>query len=166
MARRSPDGPVLGALAGMVATFAMTAAMAAMQRRSQDATALPPSLLLRSTRLARTAERHPALVTGAHFAFGAAAGSLFAALTARRGISVGIGWGLLVWAASYAGWVPATGLTPPAIRQSGERNLLMILAHVVWGAALAGSLSRLEADQDDIFQPRVADARHGLRPHG
>lgn len=166
MAARRSDAPVLGALAGLVATFAMTAAMAAMQRRGRDQTALPPSLLLRSTRLARTAERHPALVTAAHFAFGAAAGSLFAGLTTRRGPAVGIGWGLLVWAGSYAGWVPATGMTPPATRQSAERNLLMILAHVVWGAVLTGGLKRLEADQEVIFRPRLTDARHGLKSHG
>jgi uncharacterized membrane protein YagU involved in acid resistance len=166
MARRLSDAPVLGALAGLIATFAMTAAMAAMQRRGRDQTALPPSLLLRSTVLAKAAERHPALVTFAHFAFGAAAGGLFAGLTARRDPVAGIGWGLLVWAGSYAGWVPATGMTPPAVRQSTERNLLMILAHVVWGTVLAASLKRLETDQEVIFRPRSADARHGLAPHG
>lgn len=166
MASRRSDAPVLGALAGLVATFAMTAAMAALQGHGRDRTALPPSLLLRSTRLARTAERHPALVTVAHFAFGAAAGSLFAGLIARRDPAAGVAWGLLVWAGSYAGWVPVSGMTPPAVDQSAERNLLMIIAHVVWGAALALGLNRLEADQEVIFRPRADDVQHGLARHG
>ncbi|MDB5294329.1 MAG: hypothetical protein JWO31_312, partial [Phycisphaerales bacterium] len=74
----------------------------------------------------------------AHFAFGAAAGAAYAATAGRlpgppavKGSAFGVG----VWAASYLGWLPAVGLLPPATEESARRNLIMIGAHVVWGAA-------------------------------
>src|SRR5919107_176638 len=58
-----------------------------------------------------------------------------------RPVAKGITWGLIVWATSYLGLLPATGLHEPATRHPRERNLLMILAHVVWGGALGLLLS-------------------------
>ena len=78
----------------------------------------------------------------AHFGYGAAMGSLYAPIQARLalpGLLTGIGFGLMVWLVSYLGVLPALGLFPPPHREARRRTVLMIAAHLVWGAAL-GSL--------------------------
>ena len=79
------------------------------------------------------------LTLAAHFGYGTAAGVLFGLLAPKRAgeaVPAGIGFGLLVWSASYLGLMPALGLHPPATRDTFRRNALMIAAHVVWGASL------------------------------
>ena len=80
----------------------------------------------------------------AHFGYGAAVGSLFAPVVEKTGIG-GVGSGLLfgltVWLVSYLGILPALGLFPPPHRETPHRNLLMIAAHLVWGAALGALLA-------------------------
>jgi hypothetical protein len=49
---------------------------------------------------------------------------------------------LIVWATSYLGLLPATGLHEPATEHPREWNILMILAHVVRGGSLGLLLSR------------------------
>ena len=53
-------------------------------------------------------------------------------------VGKGIAFGLGVWTASYLGLLPALGILKPATQHPLRRNLLMIGAHVVWGASLAG----------------------------
>ena len=48
----------------------------------------------------------------------------------------GILFGTLVWAVSYAGWVPAARILPPPQDDDPERVATMIGAHVVYGAVL------------------------------
>ena len=83
----------------------------------------------------------------AHYGFGTAAGALYAAAAprsvGRRPAAAGAGWGLMVWAGSYLGWLPAANLLPPATEQPVRRTLLMIGAHVVWGAVLGVTADRL-----------------------
>jgi hypothetical protein len=50
---------------------------------------------------------------------------------------------MLVWAASYAGWLPAVNTLPPPQRRPAGRNLLLILSHLVWGAATEALASPL-----------------------
>jgi len=47
-----------------------------------------------------------------------------------------VGYGLVVWAGSYLGLLPAVGLHRPATREPAGRNGMMIGAHVVFGAVL------------------------------
>ena len=54
--------------------------------------------------------------------------------TAANAAAAGAGFGLLVWTVSYLGLMPALDLHPPATRDTARRNLLMIVAHLVWGA--------------------------------
>ena len=135
---------LIGATAGFVATAAMTAAMGAMFKRlpREQRYPLPPREITTAlTRRAGLAEhlserqhRHAALAS--HFAFGAAAGALYAPVAIRSGFppaAGGIGYGLLIWAGSYLGWVPALGILRPATEWPAERNALMVAAHVVWG---------------------------------
>lgn len=74
-----------------------------------------------------------------HEAFGTGCGALYQAvgpLLPPR-IAGGILYGLGVWAVNYLGIMPALGLFP-AIRRAGRRRTtVMIVAHLVYGAALA-----------------------------
>ncbi|WP_067970858.1 hypothetical protein [Nocardiopsis trehalosi] len=139
-----------GAAAGVAATTLMTGVMSAAKKAGamgQD----PPKLLVRRLlpgghqALPRTGE-DPASAA-AHLAFGAGAGAVFGVLTGRRrpGIPTGVGYALLVWAASYEGWVPALRVQPPAHRDAPGRTLTMAAAHVVYGAALARTLRAMRA---------------------
>jgi len=141
-----------GTVAGLAATVPMTAAMIAMHRYLplHQRYPLPPRKV--TMRLASALDmRHElnrsersAATVAAHFGYGGAMGGIFSLLTSqtrRHRVTAGIGWGLFVWAGSYLGLLPALGLHEPATRHPRERNVLMILAHVVWGATL-GALSR------------------------
>ena len=46
---------------------------------------------------------------------------------------VGAGYGVVIWALSYLGWIPAFKLLAPATRHPPPRRRLMIAAHLVWG---------------------------------
>lgn len=143
-----------GALAGAAATLAHTAVMFALHPRLPQARRQPlPPLAITSEIAQRTgletAQRGTGLrvaTTASHFAFGAAAGSLYGPVEARlRGdrTLIGVGYGLAVWALSYLGWIPALRILPPATQHPAQRNVMMILAHVAWGAALAATYGRL-----------------------
>lgn len=57
---------------------------------------------------------------------------------------LGAGFGMLVWATSYLGWIPALRLSPAAPRAPKGENLMMIAAHLVFGAALFYAEKELE----------------------
>ena len=73
----------------------------------------------------------------AHFAYGALSGAALAAIQPKPSVTKGIIGGVSIWLGSYLGWIPALGILKPASRHPGDRNRLMILAHVVWGSAYA-----------------------------
>ena len=136
-----------GAAAGLAATVPMTAAMTAMHRRlpARQRYPLPPRrIAMRMARKARVKHQldEPqklAVTLLSHFAYGTAVGSLFATMSPRdpaRAVAAGAGFGVLVWAVSYLGLLPALDLHPPATREPTQRNGLMIGAHVIWGATL------------------------------
>lgn len=140
-----------GAVAGAFATLFHTAVMYALQPRLPRARRhpLPPvQVTANAARRAGNINVDPGTplrgaTALAHFGFGAAAGGLYAPIGKRFGsVPTGIGYGIGVWAASYLGWIPALRLLPPASRQSNQRNVMMILAHVAWGAALAVAFKR------------------------
>jgi uncharacterized membrane protein YagU involved in acid resistance len=57
--------------------------------------------------------------------------------------------GLAIWVGSYLGWLPAMGILRPATRHPWRRNLLMIVAHVVWGVTL-GEITR-KLSRKEVF---------------
>jgi uncharacterized membrane protein YagU involved in acid resistance len=77
---------------------------------------------------------------GLHLAFGAGCGVLYRVLLPRCPVfplAGGASYGLLLWAVNYLGLMPALGLFPPP-RQAGQRRtVVMIVAHLVYGLALA-----------------------------
>ena len=130
---------VYGAIAGFVATAPMTAVMYRMHRRlgRKKRYPLPPREIVET--VAPAVEGEPATSTTlvAHFAYGALSGAALASIDRKPTIRSGIAGGIGVWAASYFGWIPAFGILKPASRHPGDRNKLMILAHVMWGGAFA-----------------------------
>ena len=75
-----------------------------------------------------------------HFGYGSVIGALyipFARLAPGLRPLNGMVFGLLVWAGSYLGWLPMTGLISPATRHPADRNRLMIAAHLAWGQVIA-----------------------------
>jgi hypothetical protein len=136
---------ITGALAGLTATAPMTLAMEAMHRYlpTGERYPLPPRLI--TEKLAEdvggarrlSEEDHKRLTLIAHFAYGAAAGAIYAPLAKRMGLpplAGGALYGLAVWAGSYLGLLPATGILRPATEHPAGRTALMIAAHIVWGA--------------------------------
>jgi hypothetical protein len=149
-----------GLLSGLAATVPMTAVMELLHRQlppSQQDPLPPRKITQRLTRRAGVEHEldegdHQALALASHFAYGASTGSIYAVLDehlrphfprALRDLpppaldaAHGTAFGLLVWAASYLGWLPAAGIMKPATRHRAPRNALMITAHVVFGATL------------------------------
>ncbi len=139
-----------GAIAGFAATAPMSIVMAILQRvvPQRERETLPPRIITARLTAKLGLREHVdhqeqiALTLVSHFAYGAAAGSVYGLLERKvhvRSILKGTVYGLLVWTTSYLGILPALGLLRPATEQRAARNIVMISAHVVWGAVL-GSL--------------------------
>jgi uncharacterized membrane protein YagU involved in acid resistance len=161
-------------MAGLIATLPMTVVMLAWHRHlpASQRYHLPPRLITdRAAAQARFSHGHVSRpgslgALAAHFGFGAVTGGLYAAagrteLHRQYPATAGIGYGLIVWAASYLGWVPAMGLMPPATRQPAARNAMMIAAHIVWGAALGRALNALSSPREGRAARRRAPAQAG-----
>jgi hypothetical protein len=150
---------LLGALAGLAATAPMTLAMKLMHEQLPrgEQYPLPPRQVTEG--LAEKAgvnehldeEEREAATWVSHFAYGAACGALYGAVSGERlderPLLAGVGFGLAVWAGSYLGWLPAAGIISPATEHPARRTALMIAAHVVWGATTGVAVERL-SDED------------------
>lgn len=153
---------LVGAIAGVCATGAMTIAMRALHRRLDKAARypLPPREI--TERVLPPALSEPGLRTAtlaAHFGYGAAMGGLVA--LAPRGTSplAGAGYGLLIWGASYFGWLPSLRILESAAHHPPQRNALMTAAHVVWGASASLVTGELLRAQAEVFSGgELADA--------
>lgn len=142
-----------GAVDGAAATLAMSAVMAAAARAGQLGEPPPRRIVRRARKHAGTwswnasSRSHGAWAVLVHFAFGAGAGSLFESAYGRTRAPLpapiaGAGFGVAVWLASYAGWVPALGLMPPPHRDRADRQAWMVVAHLVYGAVLGTLFGR------------------------
>jgi len=139
-----------GAGAGALATVAMSAEMLAAQRLGVMGEQ-PPERIAEDAAEEVTGSQPDegttdVLASVAHFAFGAAGGAGYALILGRSARSAGpvtgIVFGLLVWAASYAGWIPALGILPPPDRDRPGRQVAMVLAHVIYGSVLGALVGR------------------------
>jgi uncharacterized membrane protein YagU involved in acid resistance len=144
---------LIGLISGIVATGPMTAVMILWHRRLPrgERYPLPPREI--TMKLAREAgvsgamdrETRAAATMLAHFGYGAATGGLFGVVSPRvdaPGVMKGIGFGLAVWVVSYLGLLPGLRVLSPATSHPARRNLLMIVAHGIWGAVL-GAMAEL-----------------------
>jgi hypothetical protein len=151
------DGPLLaagrGALAGAIATLAMSVLMLAA-RALRLTPQLPPARITREATEAVAGEapadeEEAALTSAVHVGFGAAAGALFGVLHRSLGRSgtwsaaaLGVAYASIVYLVSYQGWVPALRILPPASRDDPGRVSTMVAAHWVYGATL-GAVAEL-----------------------
>ena len=144
---------VIGAVAGIVGTMAMTAAMRRLHARlpAPERYPLPPREIVDAAAGPLPDEAAASLTTAAHFAYGAGCGALLAAADPKPAKRVGAAAGVAIWLASYMGWIPALSLLKPATRHPARRNALMIGVHLVWGAATAAALRELAAARETVF---------------
>jgi uncharacterized membrane protein YagU involved in acid resistance len=146
---------ISAALAGCLATAPMTASMLWMHHRLpwRERYALPPAQI--SARIADAAgleehmdaPRQVAATLLAHFGYGAAAGGLYAQVQRwlpGPPVTRGMLFGIFVWTSSYLGLLPALGLLRSAAEHPVRRSALMIVAHLVWGGAMALIIEQLE----------------------
>jgi uncharacterized membrane protein YagU involved in acid resistance len=157
---------LLGALAGIAGTFAMTAAARAMHRRlpAAERYPLPPREIIEGALpvgMQGALEEHErqAATIAAHFGYGAATGALYALLESRGGALRGAAYGVLVWTVSYFGIMPALRILRPAHDHPLRRNELMIVAHLVWGSTMAAALRELQLAEQEIFAGAIAPDR-------
>jgi len=142
-----------GTAAGFIATLPMSVAMLIMENWFADSREpLPPKEVteqaMHAVGLDELEKEHPNKVTvAAHFSYGAAVGALYPVLHSLPvpAIVSGVLYGLIVWAASYLGVLPALGLIEPVDERPRDRNLLMIVAHLVWGASLSTIYKKLKS---------------------
>ena len=143
---------VIGAIAGIAGTMAMTSAMRRLHQRLPEDERYPltPRELVDSVGQAEEEEAR-SLTTLSHFAYGAACGAAIAAVNDRPGKTEGAAAGIIVWLGSYMGWIPALRLLKPATAHPARRNLLMITVHLIWGAATAKAIRELADAEASIF---------------
>lgn len=82
------------------------------------------------------------LATGAHFGYGAMAGSAYRLLRRKPGALSGMIFGLAVLVISYEGWLPLTGIRVPLHRDSPQEIAALTAAHLVYGASLGRRLAK------------------------
>lgn len=150
---------VIGAVAGFVGTMAMTAAMNRMHRRlpAKERYPLTPREIVDSgskqLSLPLPEEAAKDVTTMAHFAYGAASGALLGATNVMIGPIPGGLAGITIWLGSYMGWIPAANILTLPSDHPARRNLLMLTAHVVWGAATAQAMRELVLARETILGP-------------
>lgn len=147
-----------GALAGGLATGPMTAVMVLMHRQLSwhERHPLPPEHITETIthRIGigkhLSEAEHQAVSWAGHFGFGAGAGALYAPLAQKVEAPPalkGAAFGLLVWAGSYLGWLPATEILYQPREQPARPNWMMVIAHLVWGIGL-GLLTERQQQND------------------
>jgi putative membrane protein len=143
-----------GAIAGFIGTVPMTIFMLTTQRFLPHGQryALPPEIITQELAHRAHVRHHMnkqavlAATLVSHFGYGATMGMLYT-LAARKlplpAALKGILFGLIVWAGSYLGLLPLLGMWESAYVEPSRRNLMMIAAHVVWGASTGAAASVL-----------------------
>jgi putative membrane protein len=149
---------VKGAAAGFIATAPMSISMLIgwMLLPGREKYPLPPRLITEEITEQvgiedqMTEDQLVGLTIFSHFGYGALFGSIYALFEKRMPMHSSLKGGLAglaLWIGSYLGWLPALGILRPATRHPWRRNLLMILAHLVWGVTL-GEVTRKLTESD------------------
>ena len=138
--------PLRGAIAGFVGTLPMTLFMLSTQRflpkgQRYD---LPPEIITKDITERVHIRQHMnkaqmlAATTASHFGYGTGMGMLYGILARRLPFNSalkGILFSLVIWAVSYQMVLPVIGIKESAQSETTRRNLMMIGAHIVWGAS-------------------------------
>jgi len=139
-----------GALGGVVATIVMSVLML-VGKRAGLMPEHPPKKIARAAMAAggdSPDERQTGpLASALHLGFGVSAGVAFGLIHRLMSPIVppsltGVLFALAVWAVSYLGWMPALGIIPRADRDVPGRAVVLIAAHVVYGAVLGTVVGR------------------------
>lgn len=150
------------ALAGFIATIPMTIFMLVTQRflpKGQHYE-LPPELITkdvaRKVHVRWHMNKAAVLVAtlAAHFGYGATIGMLYELIRKRILLPPplkGTLFGFAVWAASYFVLLPLLGISETGQKEPGQRNLIMLVAHIVWGAVLGVATDVLTQGNGEQF---------------
>jgi putative membrane protein len=147
--------PIPGTIAGFVATIPMTLVLLIIHRLlpGWQRYALPPEEVTKELAERSDIRKHldkPGLVGSSvitHFGYGAAMGAIYSTLTrqiALPPVLKGTLFGLVIWATSYLGWMPLANISVAAPEEPIRRNMMMIIAHIVWGSVTGLISDRLE----------------------
>ena len=131
----------------------MTWAMRRMQRHlpPEERYALPPAEIVDSIlghlglKPKVTPRGEKALILLGHYGYGVLGGAAYAVLTpsrARLPLARGAGFGLLLWATSYLGWLPLLHILKPATQHPQRRNVMILAAHALWGGIIGALVAR------------------------
>lgn len=143
------------AFAGTMATIPMTLFMLRTQRHLPEGEryALPPEILTKeladrfhiSYKMSKT--QLLIATTFSHFAYGATMGMLYRPIGKEDdfvpGIVKGTFFALVIWVVSYLIALPLVGMSESGKTETPLRNLMMIGAHVIWGAAMGSAADAL-----------------------
>jgi hypothetical protein len=143
---RSLGGDVAaGAIAGTLATVAMSTVMLGALRAGLLGRQ-PPRLIadavLDEVPGRQSEDVHRLGTALVHLGYGAVAGAIHqaareAAHRPRPAAAWGAGAGASVWALNYVAIAPALGLLEAPQRDRPDRPIVMLVAHLVWGAVSA-----------------------------
>ena len=144
-----------GFFGGFLATLPMTIWMLSANRLlpAKKPDPLPPEEITET--LIRKADLEPAvndtqkkeasLVN--HFLYGGLVGMPFGVLKSGDGVKQGLFYGLWVWISNYLGLLPVVRLYPPATHEPARMNVIMIIAHLCWGASLGWLIDRFSVNR-------------------
>ncbi len=143
-----------GMIAGCVATVPMTLFLLGAHRflPRWQRYALPPEEVTKELAQRVHLERYldkPRLLASSlvfHFGYGATMGGLYGPLSELIRLPAflkGALFGIAIWAASYLGWMPLARISVEAPHEPLQRNLMMIIAHIIWGSVTGILAKRL-----------------------
>ena len=145
-----------GAIAGLTATFPMTAVMKGAQLVLpwHERYALPPSVITfkatgKMGQVLTSDNKHRVKTALAHFGVGTGFGLVYgfaspAPAKQRDALLRGAIFGLTVWSVNYLGILPALNLYKSPDREPALRHIMMIAAHLIWGITTGQVYRRLE----------------------
>ena len=145
----------IGAIAGFVATMAMTSAMKRLYRHIPDKASAPAS--------AESTPAAPELRLALTFACGAACGALIAAANPRPGRVAGVLAGGGIWFASQISGVPAFAALPPEKGGTLKSDLAGLGGHLAWGWSVAEAMRELDGVRV-LLSKAGEEARPGAMP--
>ena len=159
-----------GATAGVLATLAMSTLMLGAQRLGLLGEQPPRKISNAVLDAVAPGADEPTRQLGTtvvHLGIGALAGAAHqlgrrAAGRPEPAVPLGAAVGGGFWALNYWVLAPATGLMPPPDRDRGDRPVVMLVAHVVWGAVSALLGDRLAGVRRGAARSRRSNVPSGL----
>lgn len=103
----------------------------------------------------RSHKSFPLVWIGAHLSYGMVCATVYS-LTRRflpgSHSLAGLIFGLVVWAVSYLGYVPALRLYPWPADDSRPRQIVMVVAHALFGLTVAEASRRMETSKHNASE--------------